>query len=204
MFRAGSSCASGKVGEQGHRLDHPGVTLLEIGADQDVVECPGTGKAEFLGYLGDLNQLVDRNPGMTIGERDVNIQRIVQGPCLARHAEDFNRAWLREQKLMLALCLSRHYPVRTGWHLRPPPPRPGSWSEAASLATGREEHTATLLASGKVLIAGGTDGRGSALASAELYDPRSNRWTPAGPMSTSRLGHSATLLATARFSSPGV
>src|ERR1700737_4713726 len=42
---------------------------------------------------------------------------------------------------------------------------PGLWSRAASLTTGREEHTATLLPSGKVLVAGGTDGRGRVLAS---------------------------------------
>jgi hypothetical protein len=72
--------------------------------------------------------------------------------------------------------------------------RPGLWSRAASLATGREEHTATLLPSGKVLVAGGTDGRGRVLASAELYDPVRNRWTSAGSMGATRIDHTATLL----------
>src|ERR1700693_3741387 len=71
---------------------------------------------------------------------------------------------------------------------------PGLWWRAASLTTGREEHTATLLASGKVLIAGGTDGRGKVLASAELYDPVRNRWTSPGSMAAPRIGHTATLL----------
>jgi N-acetylneuraminic acid mutarotase len=70
----------------------------------------------------------------------------------------------------------------------------GSWSRAASLATGREEHTATLLPNGKVLVAGGTDGRGKVLASAELYDPVRNRWTSAGSMAATRIDHTATLL----------
>jgi N-acetylneuraminic acid mutarotase len=70
----------------------------------------------------------------------------------------------------------------------------GSWSKAASPITGREEHTATLLRNGNVLIAGGTDGRGKTLASAEVYNPATNRWTPAGPMLTARLDHTATLL----------
>jgi len=70
----------------------------------------------------------------------------------------------------------------------------GLWTQAASLATGREEHTATLLRNGKVLIAGGTDGRGKVLASAELYDPVRDRWTPAGSMGETRIGHTATLL----------
>ncbi|HEX9096010.1 MAG TPA: kelch repeat-containing protein [Candidatus Dormibacteraeota bacterium] len=70
----------------------------------------------------------------------------------------------------------------------------GAWSRAAGLATGREGHTATLLLSGKVLIAGGTDGRGKVLASAELYDPVRDRWTSAGSMAETRIGHTATLL----------
>jgi len=74
----------------------------------------------------------------------------------------------------------------------------GLWSRAASLATGREEHTATLLPNGKVLVAGGTDGRGKVLASAELYDPVHNRWTSAGSMAATRIGHTATLLASGR------
>ncbi|MDQ6722220.1 MAG: hypothetical protein M3003_15685, partial [Candidatus Dormibacteraeota bacterium] len=62
------------------------------------------------------------------------------------------------------------------------------------MITGREEHTATLLRSGNVLIAGGTDGRGKALASAEVYSPATNKWTAAGAMATARLDHTATLL----------
>jgi N-acetylneuraminic acid mutarotase len=71
---------------------------------------------------------------------------------------------------------------------------PGLWSTAASLGTGREEHTATLLPNGKVLVAGGTDGRGKVLASAELYDPVRDRWTSAGSMAAARIDHTATLL----------
>ena len=71
---------------------------------------------------------------------------------------------------------------------------PGLWSKAASLIAGREEHTATLLRNGSVLIAGGTDGRNKALASAEIYDPAANRWRSAASMTTARLDHTATLL----------
>ncbi len=45
-----------------------------------------------------------------------------------------------------------------------------TFGPTGSLATGRGYHTATLLANGKVLVAGGVNG-GSYLASAELYDP---------------------------------
>ena len=80
----------------------------------------------------------------------------------------------------------------------PPSGATGLWSRAASLATGREEHTATLLPNGKVLVAGGTDGRGKVLASAELYDPVRNRWTSAGSMAATRIGHTATLMASGK------
>jgi hypothetical protein len=68
---------------------------------------------------------------------------------------------------------------------------------AGSLTTARGNHTATRLLSGKVLIAGGTgsDG-GSALASAELFDPATGTFSPtAVPMAYARsMGHTATLL----------
>jgi len=70
----------------------------------------------------------------------------------------------------------------------------GVWSAAANLITGREEHTATLLQDGTVLVTGGTDGRDKALASAERYNPKTNRWMSAGSMATTRLDHTATLL----------
>jgi len=71
------------------------------------------------------------------------------------------------------------------------------WQAASSLATAREKHTATVLSSGKVLVAGGSVASGSngaALASAELYDPTNNTWAAARSMTIARTGHTATLL----------
>jgi len=45
------------------------------------------------------------------------------------------------------------------------------WSPAASMRTPRRQHTATLLSMGQVLVAGGNDDNGNALAGAELYQP---------------------------------
>ena len=73
------------------------------------------------------------------------------------------------------------------------------WTPTGSLAAGRWGHTATLLPSGLVLVAGGvghatpTSGIG-VLASAEVYDPSTGTWTPTGSMITTRVGHTATLL----------
>ena len=49
-------------------------------------------------------------------------------------------------------------------------PATGSWSSTGSLVTARDMHTATLLPSGAVLVAGGY-GASYCLNSAELYDP---------------------------------
>jgi hypothetical protein len=54
--------------------------------------------------------------------------------------------------------------------------------------------TATLLANGKVLIAGGLS-NGDSVASAELFDPATDMFTATGSMGTPRAYHSATLLA---------
>jgi hypothetical protein len=44
-----------------------------------------------------------------------------------------------------------------------------TWTATGSMGTARYDHTATLLPSGKVLVAGGLT-RGGGLSSAELYD----------------------------------
>ena len=54
--------------------------------------------------------------------------------------------------------------------------------------------TATLLANGQVLIAGGTNNTSGALNSAELFNPAMGKWTVTGSMNTARSGHTANLL----------
>jgi len=67
------------------------------------------------------------------------------------------------------------------------------WSTTGSMTTARASHTATLLPSGKVLVAGGQNGSGYS-SSAESYDPSSGTWSATGTMATARYGHTATLL----------
>ena len=74
-----------------------------------------------------------------------------------------------------------------------PPPSTGPWSFTAPFKNSRQSHTATFLAGGQILLAGGFDGT-IMLASAELYDPTAKTWTETGPLGTERTSHTATLL----------
>ena len=74
----------------------------------------------------------------------------------------------------------------------------GALAKVGMMTTPRAAHTATALADGQVLIAGGMTGRGDAVAGAELYDPAADRFTGTGAMRTSRHSHTATRLADGR------
>jgi hypothetical protein len=72
----------------------------------------------------------------------------------------------------------------------------GIWTSTGNLNTSRYAHIAILLPNGKVLVAGGYDGRPpNILNSAELYDPATGTWSITGNLNTPRAGwHTATLL----------
>jgi hypothetical protein len=63
------------------------------------------------------------------------------------------------------------------------------------MSTGRDKHSATLLPSGKVLVAGGQGDRQDDLKSAAVYDPGSQNWSPTtSEVNAARFWHTATLL----------
>lgn len=75
-------------------------------------------------------------------------------------------------------------------------PVSGTWTASGSLTTGRSGHTATLLANGKVLVAGGENVNilPPAVKSAEIYDPAPGTWTVTGSLNAVHFEHTATLL----------
>jgi len=73
-------------------------------------------------------------------------------------------------------------------------PSTGKWTFTGSMKISRLYHTATLLANGEVLVAGGRTYAPGPLAEAELYNPSTGAWTTTGSMNTARAGHTGTLL----------
>jgi hypothetical protein len=71
---------------------------------------------------------------------------------------------------------------------------PLTFSNTGNLNVARQSHTATLLPSGKVMVAGGSDSNGNSTGSAELYDATTAMWTLTGNLVTARADHTSTLL----------
>jgi Galactose oxidase, central domain/Kelch motif len=83
-------------------------------------------------------------------------------------------------------------------------PAANIFSSAGSMAIGRFQHTATVLPSGLVVIAGGqtvddTNTQYVATSSIEIYDPASRTFSPAGSLTAPRASHTATLLDTGQI-----
>jgi hypothetical protein len=73
-------------------------------------------------------------------------------------------------------------------------PPTGGFAPVGNMVLARENHTATLLPDGTVLIAGSSIVGGTGSATAELYDPSRGMFTDTAGMNAPRYSHTATLL----------
>ena len=73
-------------------------------------------------------------------------------------------------------------------------PLTGTFTVQGTMSAHRQDHTATRLPGGRVLIAGGYDGSQSGLSSAETFNPSTGTFTSTGNMAAGRGNHTATLL----------
>src|SRR5260370_675053 len=83
------------------------------------------------------------------------------------------------------------------------PPAAGSWTMTGAMHQARAWHTATLLPSGLVLVAGGCTSTCATTATAELYHPHTGSWASTGSMHDPRLQFTATLLPDGRVLATG-
>jgi hypothetical protein len=65
-------------------------------------------------------------------------------------------------------------------------PKTGTWKATGNMISPRFEHTATLLADGRVLVAGAELAPDRLIALTELYDPATGRWSATGDLLTAR------------------
>jgi N-acetylneuraminic acid mutarotase len=77
------------------------------------------------------------------------------------------------------------------------------WSDGESMKKVRLDHAAVLLDDGRILVAGGVDAAGTALNTAEVYDPATGHWTLTGTMSAARAGFTMTVLPDGRVVAAG-
>jgi N-acetylneuraminic acid mutarotase len=85
----------------------------------------------------------------------------------------------------------------------PVEPVPASWAATGNMIEARDNHTATRLQDGRVLVAGGVGSpinefSANILASAEIYDPSTRQWTATAAMLEIRAFPTALLLADGR------
>jgi hypothetical protein len=73
--------------------------------------------------------------------------------------------------------------------------QPGKgFTSAPAMNNARAGHSCTALADGRILAAGGTDGHGTPVGTAEIYDPAAQAWTVVADLNDPRWGHVAILL----------
>jgi hypothetical protein len=73
-------------------------------------------------------------------------------------------------------------------------PATGKFTATGPMAQARQQHAAALLADGRVLIAGGSDPKGTLLNTAEIWDPKTGKFSATGSMTSARSAAGAATL----------
>jgi uncharacterized protein (DUF2147 family) len=96
---------------------------------------------------------------------------------------------LKNGKVLIVGGGSGHYPSQNVYRSAELyDPATGKFTSMGEMSVGRHKHAAVLLASGKVLVVGGSDNRDwhGEYSSAEIYDPATGKFSTTGTMSAAR------------------
>ncbi len=77
-------------------------------------------------------------------------------------------------------------------------PSNNTWTAAAAMNTARAEHTAVLLATGRIAVFGGVTTGGTETAAVEVYEPDTRSWRTMGDLPAAMANHAAVLLPSGR------
>ena len=125
---------------------------------------------------------------------------VAVGPSSAFGSRDYGTAVMYDVGKILIVG-GNNTPTRTAEVIDLNAGAGAAWRSVGSLAIGRRQLNATLLADGRVLATGGTNATGfntaatdSRVLAAEMWDPATEQWTPLARMTHQRLYHSTALL----------
>jgi hypothetical protein len=115
----------------------------------------------------------------------------MDGTCGSSHEEDATATLLPSGNILIAGGQDENGPQWASWVCNP---LTGVFVGGHLMHSPHFGHTATLLATGKVLVVGGIATGSMPTAIAELYDPATDSWTNTGSLHKARTSHAATLL----------
>jgi len=148
-------------------------TNIVAGPDEDLAR--NLGKPVLVALNGIDSEVAKEAEAFLVNSGPLNYAR-----------ESYTRTMLTNgMELIVGGCVHTGIPVVSNRYLTSSElldPKTRKWAETGSINVARCGHMAILLPNGKVLVAGGSDGKGNDLTSAEIYDPTTGQWMITGLM----------------------